>query len=117
EQADGGGNRRLRRPWRRPLDRGQRLERALVPDLAQRQRRVVLQRTVEFGDGDERVNRILCLVIAERLDDRAAEEIFATRHLADQRLSRAGDVVARSGGQERGEGADESGTDEFGLLL
>ena len=55
EQADRRGDRRLRRSRRRPLQRGQRLERALVADLAQRQHRIVLQRPVELGDrGDRR---------------------------------------------------------------
>ena len=35
---------------RGPLQRRQRLERALVADLPERQHRIVLQRTLELGD-------------------------------------------------------------------
>ena len=50
EQADRGRDRRLRGAAP-TLNRRQRLERPLVANLAQRQRRIVLQRTVELGDG------------------------------------------------------------------
>ena len=86
EQADGGRHRRLRLPRRRSLKRRQRLERALVADLAERQRRIVLQRAVELRDRRQRVDRVLRLVVAERLDDGAAEEVFAAADFAHEHL-------------------------------
>ena len=50
EQADRRGDRRLRRLRRGALQPGQRLERPLVADLAERHRRIVEQRAVELGD-------------------------------------------------------------------
>ena len=41
--------------------------------------------------GGERVERVARLVVAERLDDRAAEEILAAADLAQQRLPRRAD--------------------------
>src|SRR5262249_62323430 len=89
EQADAGGDRRLGRLGCRTLQCGQRLERALVAELPERQRRIILQRTLELGDAVDRVERELRLVIAERFDDGAAEEVLAARDLWDEGLSDA----------------------------
>ena len=59
------------------LQRGKRLERSLVADLSQRQHRIVLQRAIELGDLGERREGVGALVVADRLDDGAAEEILA----------------------------------------
>src|SRR6185503_1635988 len=76
-----------------------------------RQRRVVLERTVEFGNGGERVERVLRLVVAERLDDGASEKVFAAAGLPQKRLTHP-DVVAM-----RGERANQLGPHELALFL
>ena len=63
----------------------------LSPILPERERRIVLQRAVELGDRDQRVERVRRLVVAERLDDGAAEEVFAAADLAHQRLAARAD--------------------------
>ena len=92
EEADGGRDRRLRLPRRRALDGRQRLERALVADLPQRERGIVLQRAIELGDGRQRVEGVLRLVVAERLDHGAAEEVLAAADVAHERLLTRTDV-------------------------
>ena len=56
-----------------------------VADLAERDDRVVLQRTVELGDLADRSGARIARVVAERLDDRAAEQILAARDQRQQR--------------------------------
>src|SRR5712692_9847835 len=111
EQADRGGNCRLDLTRRRPLEPGQRLERTLISYPAKRQRRIVLKRTVEFGDGRQSVERVLRFVIAEGLDDGAPEEILAT---ADLTLERLADTRIVALGGER---ADERRPHKLALLL
>lgn len=77
KQADAGRHERLRRPRRGPLKSGERLERAAVANLAQRKRRIVEERPIECGDGIDRLEGIARLVVAQRLDHRPAEEVFA----------------------------------------
>ena len=77
------------------LQHRERLERPLVSDLPERQRRIVLQRTVELRDGDERVVRVERLVIAKRFDDRAAEEVLSATDVSQQRLTHARIVALR----------------------
>ena len=55
---------RLRRLRRGLLHLRQDIQGTLVADLAERDRGVVLQRTVEFGDGRERLEGVLRLEIA-----------------------------------------------------
>ena len=64
-------------------------------------------------DGGDRVERVVRLVVAERLDDRAAEEVLAAADVANERLPHASD--RRRCGGERARRA--TGRDEFGLLL
>ena len=111
EQADARRNRRLPRPRRAALEPRQHLERALVADLAQRQRRIVLQRSVELRDRRNRLVGVLRLVVAERLDDDAAEKVLAATDFPDERR-----LHARVGA-ERGQCPDERRPDELRLLL
>ena len=76
EQADAGRDRRLQVLRRGALQRRERLERSLVADLADGEDRIVLQRAVELGDVVSAGERVCGLVVAERLDDRAAKEIL-----------------------------------------
>ena len=98
EQTDTGCDRRLRGFGRRPLQTGERLERPLVADSPQRQRRIVLQRSIELRDDRERVVRVLCLVFTECLDDRADRKKSSPRPTS--RMS-----AGRSFGSPRGEAA------------
>ena len=66
-------------------------ERLLVANLPQRHRRIVLQRALELGDLDQPRHRRGDLVVAERLDHRAAEEIDAAHHVAQQHVARPSD--------------------------
>jgi hypothetical protein len=86
EEADRGRNRRLGLARRGALEGGERIDRALVADLPQRQGRIVLQRAIELRDGGQRVKGPQRLVVAERFNDGAAENILAARDLANQRL-------------------------------
>jgi len=99
----------------RELDGGERFERALVANLPERQRRVVLKRAVELSDARNRVERERRLVVAERLDDAAAKEVLAARHVTDQCLACGGDfhALARRGRSER---ATDRRTDELALF-
>src|SRR5439155_22971880 len=84
QQADRGRDGRLRRARCASLERGECFERAPVADLAERNGRVHLQRTVELRDAGDRVVRILRLVVAERLDDGAPEIIEAPSDFLDE---------------------------------
>ena len=97
EQADGSRDGRLRRPWRSSLKTGQRFERPLVAHLAKRQRRIVLQRAVQLRHDNQRVDGIPCLVVAERLDYCATEEVFSPFDVANEGLLDAGRVSSRAG--------------------
>ena len=81
EEADGRRNRRLELTRRRSLQTSQRFERAFVTDLSECQRGIVLQRTIELGDGDERVERVRRLVVSKRFNDGTAKEVLAAPDL------------------------------------
>ena len=72
------------------LQRRDRLERALVANLPERHHRIVLERAIELGDRGERGHGVGGLVIAERLDHRAAEEVLAAIGLAHEHLLHRG---------------------------
>ena len=91
--------------------RGERAERALVADLAERRRRIVLQRTVELGDLGQPRNRRGDLVVADRFDHGAAEEIDAARRVANQHLGDLGIL------RHRGERANQRRADELAFFL
>ena len=74
---------------RRPLQRGERVERSLVADLADRQDGIILQRPIQLRDLRQRRQRVRGLVVAERLDDGAAEEVLPLHHQAVQRVAHA----------------------------
>ena len=111
QQADGRGNGRLCVLRRGALQAREHGERLPVSHLPQRQRRIVLQRALEARDGDQRIDGVGCLVIAQRFDDAAPEEVLPAHHLAEHRLARA------RVGAERGNRADERGAHEFRRLL
>ena len=90
EHTDRRGDGRLRLAGRRLLQRRQRRERALVPDLSERQRRIVLEGAVELRNLDERVVGVERLVVAERLDDGAPKIIFAAPDFPEQGLPERG---------------------------
>src|SRR5206468_4561560 len=103
EQTDGCGNRRLELARGAALQLRERLQRPFVADFSQRQRGIVLQRSVEPGDGHERVEGVRRLVVTQRFDDRAAEKILAAADFFQQRGARRRALVAwrgrRSGGK------------------
>ena len=112
EQADRRGDRRLRRRAARsaaapPASRSD----ALVADLPQRKHRIVLQRAIELGDLGERRERVGALVVAERLDHRAAEEVLPLHDQRRSASSRGLRIVAVGG-----ERARQRRPDELGLL-
>src|SRR5262249_58567904 len=111
EKANRGRYRRLRLPRRGPLNRRERFERALVADLSERERRIILQRALELCNGGHRVDGVLRLVVAQRFDDGAPKEVLAAGHFALGRLPYAR-VVA-----ERGERSNQRRPYELRRLL
>src|SRR5581483_11615810 len=62
EQTDGGRDRWLGVARGRALQARERFEGAFVADLSERQRRVVLQRTIELGNRRDGIEGVGCLV-------------------------------------------------------
>ena len=121
EEADGRRNRRLLVARGGALQAGQRLERAFVADLSQREGGIVLERAFERGAGGDGVEGIRRLVVAERLDHDAAEKILPPTDVPHQRLLDASRLGRRCGNRkhpgERRERPDERRPDELRLLL
>jgi len=81
-----------------------------IANPAGRENRVVLERSVEADDRDDRVHRVPGALLAERADDSAAEEVEAPPGFRDERALNHGVVCVR------GKGPDEGGTNELGLF-
>ncbi len=111
EEADGRRDRGLVLPRRRPLQLRERAERALVSDLAERHHRVVLQRALEHGHTLDRAEGLGFLVVAERFDRDAAEEVLAAIH--ERQEGRARLRIEPAVG---GDGAGQLGPHELRLL-
>ena len=77
---------------------------------AERQHRIVLDRTVELGSRRNRVDGIGRATLAERLDDRDAEEVEPAASLGDERA-----LHLRVGAERRQRG-NERRPDELRLL-
>ena len=86
------------------------IERAPLPDLSQRERGIVDQRTIERRDGHQWVDGEGGFVVPERLDHRASEEVFPPTCFSHQDRTHRRD--ARQGCQR----ADQRGPDELRRL-
>src|SRR5262249_10601254 len=111
EQADGRRDRRLAGGGRGFLQFGERRQPATVADLADRDRRILLQRAIELRHGVDRAERVARFVVTQCFDGGAPKEILSARYFLDERL-----LNARIR-PERGERAHELGPHEFGGLL
>ena len=86
EQANRRGNGRLRLARRGSLQTRENRQRRLVADLAERDRGIDLKRPISLGDLGDRPHGIGRLVVAERLDQRAAEVGLPLHDLPGHRL-------------------------------
>ena len=84
--------------------------RALATDPSQSQKSVVLERTLDSSHGAEKTDRVRRAMLAERLDDGAAEEIKPAAGFGDQRPL---DLRVSAKPCER---ANQGGANELGLF-